>query len=836
MKNKNSAQTSTINFQNILEKAPDLYLILDADFNIVAVGDAYLKQTMLKRQDIIGHNIFEILPDNSADKASTGVRNLRASLQWVLTEKVLDTMAVQKYEIRKPQELGGGFEERYWSPINSPVLDEDGKVEYIVHRISDVTDYIKHAQRVSGDLRIRLNEMEVEIYLRAQEIQEANKQLREANKLLAKKENEQKILTNKLEKFNQSKTQFFASVSHELRTPLTLILGILETLLADHELMSHQYNLKVIERNARALLKLVNDLLDVSKLEAGKIVLNYYNVDLVKLVRQTCGLFESYATERQIDFILETPGELVSEMDPEKIQRVLMNLLSNAFKFTPANGKVSCILSHPSVHIAKIVIADGGPGIPLKMRESIFERFFYVDEGSNRQFSGVSLGLAMVKDFVELHGGTINLNDGDEGGSVFTIELPLLAPPSVIIHPEVEAKSYLTESVPSFIHKLATSPKTNLRTSLREQHEQHLPLVLIVEDNIDVNQYICGVLSNDYRTESAYDGEEGLDKAKELHPDLILSDIMMPKMDGIRLISEIRKQLELTEVPIIVVSAKIDEELCVKLLSAGAQDYLAKPFSHAELRARVANLINLKKVRDDLMKKNDELTLANKELDAFSYSISHDLRNPLQGIVGFTTLLLDEYNFEGEALEYLTDILISSKRMEELISDLLNFSKAIRSNIEMGMTDLSVMAIEILAMFQSQHPERMVKIKVQDNMIAKCDPHLMKIALENLLGNAWKYSSKNHDAQIEFGIIPGPEAVYFVRDNGVGFDQTKADKLFIPFSRLHTEKDFPGTGIGLAIVKRIIERHGGHISVKSAQGEGTTFYMTLEKEKQKIGK
>jgi light-regulated signal transduction histidine kinase (bacteriophytochrome) len=139
-------------------------------------------------------------------------------------------------------------------------------------------------------------------------------------------------------------------------------------------------------------------------------------------------------------------------------------------------------------------------------------------------------------------------------------------------------------------------------------------------------------------------------------------------------------------------------------------------------------------------------------------------------------------------------------------------------------------------MLHNQHPERIVKVDIQDNMIAKCDSHLIKILLENVLSNAWKYTSKTDNAKIEFGIIPGTEPTYFVRDNGVGFEQSKAEKLFTPFSRLHAEKDFPGTGIGLAIVKRIIERHEGNITVKSSPGKGTTFYMTLTKEREKIPK
>ena len=366
---KNSAHLAPDDFQKFLEIVTGMYMILDTQFNIVAVGGSYAKQTMIDPTQVIGKNLFDVFPDNPKDESPTGSKNIRASLERVLHDKLPDTMAVQKYDIRRPAAAGGTFEERYWSPVNSPILDDEGNVKYIVNQVTDVTEYMqtikKHdalANKVSGDLRIRMNEMEMEIYLRAQEIQETNRQLREVNKLLAKKESEQAVLLNKLEKFNQSKTQFFASVSHELRTPLTLILGILETLLADHELITHQYNLKVIERNARSLLKLVNDLLDVSKLEAGKVAVNYFEIDLAKLVRQTGGLFESYASERKINFILQAPPTLRAELDAEKIQRVLMNLLSNAFKFTPVNKKVTCILSNPSVHIARLEIADGGPG------------------------------------------------------------------------------------------------------------------------------------------------------------------------------------------------------------------------------------------------------------------------------------------------------------------------------------------------------------------------------------------------------------------------------------------------------------------------------------------
>ncbi len=830
---KTSEKEIAVDYLEIIRSMPDLYLIIDPIFSIVEASDSYLKATQTVRKNIIGKNIFDVFPDNPDDKEATGVKNLSHSLNQVLKTKLPDSMAVQKYDVRVKKENKLVYEKRYWSPINTPVLNKKNEIQYIIHRVEDVTDFIDLRQqelqqaKLTKQLRTRAGQMEIEIFKRAQEIQEANKQLRSANKELGRNDQEQKILYKKMEKINQLKTQFFANVSHELRTPLTLILGTLEKLISDEALFGYQYDLEMIERNTRILLKLVNDLLDVAKLEAGKINVNYFKLDLVKIIKHIASIFESHAKERHIDFSIQTPSMLIAEFDPDKIQRVMMNLFSNSFKFTPPNGIVNCNISATKTH-AIITVSDNGPGIPEQLKKTIFERFFQGEESTTRQHGGFGLGLAIVKDFVELHGGSIQVERAPEGGAKFIIELPLEAPRGTVLQTDYYESSILSKEIaPQIIKELHTQERVVSIPLHTESDNTDWPLILIIEDNVEMNQHISQVLSTTYRTASAFDGKEGYEQTLSLYPDLILCDIMMPRMSGIQFLHEIRQHDELNDIPIVVLTAKIDHELSAKLLSEGAQDYLSKPFSQLELKARVYNLIRLKKNKEEIEQKNLELASANQELESFSYSVSHDLRNPLSSIIGFSSLILDAYTLEPEIMEYVNHILISGKRMEELINDLFALSQAIKSEFKSEVVNLTKMVTSVIKALKVQNPHRKIKTIIKNDVKANCDAHLIRIVLENIIGNAWKYTSKNAISQIEFGVLDDKHPIYFVRDNGVGFLQVNANKLFTPFSRLHLEKDFPGSGVGLAIVKRIIQRHGGRIWVESEIDKGTTIYFTL---------
>jgi PAS domain S-box-containing protein len=245
---------------------------------------------------------------------------------------------------------------------------------------------------------------------------------------------------------------------------------------------------------------------------------------------------------------------------------------------------------------------------------------------------------------------------------------------------------------------------------------------------------------------------------------------------------------------------------------------------NAELEQRVAQRTA------ELEITNNELKAANKELEAFSYSVSHDLRAPLRAIDGFSSALLRNYldSLDDRGQDYLQRVRAAAQRMGQLIDDILGLSRATRVEMHKQKVDLSAMAMEILNELRRSQPDRKVQINIEQGLVVDADAHLMRVALDNLLGNAWKFTSKRDTAVIEMGTFEqNGRRVYFIKDNGAGFNPAYADKLFSPFQRLHTESDFPGTGIGLALVHRILRRHGGNIWAESNEGQGAAFYFAL---------
>jgi len=238
----------------------------------------------------------------------------------------------------------------------------------------------------------------------------------------------------------------------------------------------------------------------------------------------------------------------------------------------------------------------------------------------------------------------------------------------------------------------------------------------------------------------------------------------------------------------------------------------------------------LKKSHEDLKQHATELAAVNKELEAFNYSVSHDLRSPLRSINGFSQALLEDYadKLDAQGKDYLQRVRAASQNMAQLIDDLLNLSRITRSKIRHGTVNLSVLAQAVTAELKKMEPERQVEFVIAGRLMVKGDERLLKIVLENLLGNAWKFTGNNPKAKIEFGVtqVDGRSA-YFVRDNGAGFDMAYANKLFGAFQRLHAPSEFPGSGIGLATVQRIIHRHGGQVWAEGTVGQGATFYFTL---------
>lgn len=417
-------------------------------------------------------------------------------------------------------------------------------------------------------------------------------------------------LYQKTLELDELKTQFFANVSHELRTPLTLIMSPLaRRLAASGRPEAERREDEMMLRNAHILYRHVNDLLDVAKLESGHMDMDYTRIDLCGLVRVVASQFESLAAEKHIDYRIDVPDSLEAEADSEKLQRILTNLLANAFKFTPEGGRIEISLRREGTQ-AIIAVQDNGPGVPSDLREAVFERFRQVEGGAQRRFGGTGLGLAIVREFTGLHGGTASLGEAPGGGALFIVQIPLHAPAGAILH---NRPIQLDPVMPG-------EPRPPVLEALSADDAgagANAPLVLVVEDNADMNAFIASILRPHYRVARAHDGREGLERALALQPDLILCDVMMPRLSGDQMVRELRLQPDMLDVPIVMLTAKADDELRMRLLKNGVQDYLNKPFLVEELLARVGGLLNERKRTQTEFQRYEHIVATSGDLLAF---------------------------------------------------------------------------------------------------------------------------------------------------------------------------------------------------------------------------
>lgn len=393
---------------------------------------------------------------------------------------------------------------------------------------------------------------------------------------------------DRLAALDTAKNRFFTNISHEFRTPLTLIIGPLEDLLADQTLAkTTTRQLQPALRNAKRLLQLIHQLLDVSKLEAGKLTLKARETDMVLFLRHLAQAFAPLAERQEIDFACDAPATPVPVyIDPDHFEKIVVNLLSNAFKFTPAGGRIRLTLQIEETEI-HITVQDNGTGIASANLPFVFERFYQVDETATLSHTGTGIGLALAKELVVLHGGTISVQSSVGFGSAFTVCLPLgrehLAPNQIVTSLTRDNRHNLD---------LALLPEGD--GAIEPPEAPTTPdqtTVLIADDNADVRAYIKRHLTPQYRVLEATNGTEALALAKSVLPDLIVSDVMMPEMDGYALCQALKHDTELDYVPVILLTARADQDDKLQGLSKGADDYLTKPFSARELTARVDNLI-----------------------------------------------------------------------------------------------------------------------------------------------------------------------------------------------------------------------------------------------------
>ena len=400
----------------------------------------------------------------------------------------------------------------------------------------------------------------------------------------------------KLHELDTMKSRFFANISHEFRTPLTLILGPIEKQAAKATNTEDKTELQLVKRNASRLLNLVNQLLDLSRIEAGSMKLHCKPGNLTEFVLATASQFQSMAASKEIRFELDTPEEVICFFDPDKLDKVLFNLLSNAFKFTPKYGNIRLSLKQfiggdSFAHdYAEMQVADTGPGIAPEHLDKIFDRFFQVDASFTREHEGSGLGLALVKELVELHHGTIKVESHPGEGAKFIVRLPMGG--SHLTADEID----ITMSVQDLTKKELVVQQKQDETTFDAPHaEPSHPRILIVEDNDDLRYYIRESLKKDYTLLLARNGKEGIELALEEIPDLVVSDLMMPLLDGFQLCGQLKTDERTSHIPIILLTAKADQSAKMEGYETGADDYIAKPFDMPELQVRIRNLIESRK-------------------------------------------------------------------------------------------------------------------------------------------------------------------------------------------------------------------------------------------------
>lgn len=664
-----------------------------------------------------------------------------------------------------------------------------------------------------------------------------------------------------LAEIDRAKTEFFSNVSHEFRTPLTLMLSPLEDALAERWLTPRVYEkLDIAYRNSLRLLKLVNTLLDFSRIEAGRIEAVYEPVDLAALTRELASVFRSAIEKAGLNlFVNCSPLQCSVYVDREMWEKIVFNLLSNAFKFT-FEGEINVTLREAGENV-ELEVSDTGTGIPVDELPHLFERFHRVKGARGRSYEGSGIGLALVQELVTLHGGVVSVASVLGRGTVFTIRIPTgsahlpadrigairtLASTGLGGHAYVEeALRWLPETETHFDGlQLLPSPPIDSSDSSETQTAPRAR-ILLADDNADMREYLRRLLTPKYTVDAVADGEEALGLARYREFDLVLSDVMMPKLDGFGLLKALRGDDRTQHIPIILLSARAGETSRVEGMGAGADDYLVKPFSARELLARVEAHLNLQRVRREaelaLMKMMEReqkarasAEMANRVKDDFLAMLSHELRTPLNAIIGWSHLLKKGKLSEKDRDRAIDIIDRNAAAQREIIDELLDVSRIVTGKLKLETTAVELADV-IEAAVDAIRPTAEAKgVEIVTSLDRKAglvegEAVRLQQVIWNLLSNAVKFTPQQGRIEVKLERAGGDLKVV-ISDTGEGIEPEFLPFIFERFRQADSsaKRIHGGLGLGLSIVRSLVEMHGGEIRASSdGKGKGATFTVTL---------
>lgn len=669
----------------------------------------------------------------------------------------------------------------------------------------------------------------------------------------------------KLVELDQVKSRIFANISHELRTPLTLLIAPLDALRQRFSWDPEQQELlNAMRSNGMRLLKLINDLLDLVRLESGRMEVKREPVDISSLIAGLTSSAREMAKDKQLELQTSVDRHLGGVMgDQDKLEKIILNLVFNALKFTSAGGKVN-VAAQRDGQVLVLKVSDTGIGISEKNLPFIFDRFWQADGSSSRRFQGVGIGLALVKELVEIQGGTVEVKSDEGHGSTFTVRLPFE-------EAELPAPANApAEASPAYPATGGGSPQPEWLTSLyrraelfppllpghsnepetRDSGDGHLPRILVADDEPEMMRFLESQLSRHYDVVQAVNGQEAVVRAGECNPELILLDMMMPEKDGIQACREIRAAALTRNVPIVLLTARADEETKLTALSAGASDFLAKPFSLTELHVRLKNLLKAHRYQQQLSKQNQvlestidqlkqtEMQLVQSEklasLGRLSAGLIHEINNPLNFATTGLFALRNRGRFleparQQEYSEILQDVEDGISRVKNIVLDLRTFTHPeSEQREEVRVAEIVSSTVRFLGSELRNRIHLHVRVPEEQTIWANKNK-LIQVVL-NLAQNsvdalkAKTFSGEERPTMWIDGRVEHGKSILVVRDNGMGISRENLDKIFDPF--FTTKEVGQGMGLGLAISYRIVQSCQGKINVRTECGKFCEF--TLE--------
>jgi signal transduction histidine kinase len=664
-----------------------------------------------------------------------------------------------------------------------------------------------------------------------------------------------------LERLDHFKSEFFANITHELKTPLTLILAPLG-LLVDGELGAvsdaQRSTLASMQRSGVKLSRLINDLLDLSKLEESRLRLRVDCHDLVAYLESLVEQVEPLAQRKNIRLSFEADVPRADVWcDIERLERVFLNVLSNATKFTLVGGSVRIVLADEGVAV-RIEVIDDGIGFPNEMSEEVFQRFFQADMAHTRRFGGAGIGLSLARELVELHGGRIWARSAPGQGATFTVRLVKDREhfaPDVLdrratsgdrLHGQREGDLGLSDwqvNTPEQFRLLDIDEATDQRLVPRDRDEHSREhSVLVVEDTPDVARVIRLALHHEYRILVAGDGEQGLELARRYRPSIIITDWMMPRMDGLTLTAELRKDLLTRDIPIVMLTAKSDIEDKVRGLETGVSAFVAKPFAASELASTIRAL---QRARDSAA--DSLLTQKMDSLEAIAGGLAHEIMNPLNYLKNALAAVQKDSRTLVLAMKNHSLAPPESgvvRKLDQRMQKMFEVSEAGVKRIA-GTVDLMIRysregyarstspydayaAVRDVALVVGPSVARDVRITLDlgGNGWICCVAEEFNQVLSNLIQNALEAVAPLGTGGVFIkGRNDGSDLTLSIRDEGPGVPESERARIFDAFYT--TKQPGHGLGLGLTITRRVIVSLGGTLTVKGEPGKGSEFIIRV---------